>query len=177
METAIHIPGGPSIAMIRANDMNILRLHAHDILSSEGMQREKQFTQHGGTRCYDHSVAVACMSVRLARRLRIRVELRSLVRGALLHDYFLYDWRDADPEHRLHGFRHARRALRNAEQDFALTRIERDIILRHMFPLNPRPPRYRESMIVTVADKLCAMQELWGYARRSVGLRPAAQHS
>lgn len=33
-----------------------------------------------------------------------------------------------------------------------------DIILRHMFPLNIRPPRYLESWIVTLSDKYVSME-------------------
>lgn len=62
------------------------------ILQSAGMEQEKGYIQHGAVSCYLHSFFVAYMSVWLAKRFRIRVHLRSLVRGALLHDYFLYDW-------------------------------------------------------------------------------------
>lgn len=141
------------------NLTDLLQKHAGDVLSSEGMQKEKDFCQHGGISCYDHSVAVAQMSVRMAQRLRLRVDMESLIRGALLHDYFLYDWHDGEKEHNLHGFRHAERALRNAERDFPLSPIARDVICRHMFPLNIHPPRYKESYIVTVADKVCAVRE------------------
>ncbi len=138
---------------------SLLEQHAGDVLCSEGMQKEKDFSQHGGISCYDHSVAVAKMSVRMALRLRMRVDMESLIRGALLHDYFLYNWRDGKKEHNLHGFRHAQRALQNAQRDFPLSPIAKDVICRHMFPLNIHPPRYRESYIVTVADKVCATRE------------------
>lgn len=130
-----------------------------EILKSDGMQAEKGFLQHGNISCYEHSLSVAVMSVRIAERLKLRVNRKSLIRGALLHDYFLYDWHESDPSHRLHGFSHARTALENAERDFALNNIERDIIRRHMFPLNICPPRFRESHIVCLADKICAMRE------------------
>ncbi len=146
---------------------DILLEHARDILQSEGLQSEKAYRQHGDVSCYDHSIAVTLLSVRLARWLPFKFDMRSLVRGALLHDYFLYDWHEADKSHRLHGFIHARRALENAERDFTLTPVERDIILKHMFPLNPRPPRYKESFIVILADRICATREILA----SVGAR------
>jgi uncharacterized protein len=76
----------------------------------------------------------------------------------------LYDWHVADKSHRFHGFIHAKCALKNAEQDFSLNPVERDIILKHMFPLNFRLPRYRESIIVTIADKICATREVLSFA-------------
>lgn len=144
----------------------LLDRYAGDILASQGMQSQKTFRQHGEVSCYEHSVAVALLSVRLANFLRARTDKRSLIRGALLHDYYLYDWHVADKSHRFHGFIHAKRALGNAERDFELTAIERDIIARHMFPLNPRPPRYKESYIVMTADRICTLRELLSSAGR-----------
>lgn len=130
-----------------------------DIVKSVGMQEEKRYVQHGKVSVFHHSFAVACLSVFLARRLWLDVDKRALIRGALLHDYFLYDWHVRDSGHRMHGFTHARRALRNAERDFILDPIERDIIQKHMFPLNPAPPKYMETVLVCVADKICAVYE------------------
>ncbi|MDO4267399.1 MAG: HD domain-containing protein [Eubacteriales bacterium] len=158
-----------------------LPLYGGDILSSDGMQSEKQFMQHGAVSVYEHSIAVtrlALAAAELLQKLRIRVNERALVRGALLHDYFLYDWHVPDKSHRLHGFTHARRALQNAERDFILGEIERDMILTHMFPLNPRPPRYRESVILCLADKLCATRETLSPSRyRKCFFRQMYRHS
>lgn len=137
----------------------LVRLYGGDILASGGMEKEKLFLQHGGVTVFAHSFAVACLSLYLVRMLGLRVDRRALVRGALLHDYFLYDWHVTDPGHRFHGFSHPRRALENADRDFILGPIERDMIRRHMFPLTLTPPKYRESVLVCVADKLCALCE------------------
>jgi uncharacterized protein len=118
-----------------------------------------QYPQHGNVSVYQHCIAVALMSCWIAWKFRLKVDYEALIRGALLHDYFLYDWHEHDPGHRLHGFRHPRRALRNAHEDFKLTPIETNIILRHMFPLTPIPPVYLESWIVCMADKFCALRE------------------
>lgn len=130
-----------------------------DILSSIGMLSEKQYMQHGTISVYEHSVLVAFMCLLVARIIRLKVNERALVRGALLHDYFLYDWHVPSKSHRLHGFTHARRALQNAERDFRLNAIERDMIQKHMFPLNVVPPKYRESILLCIVDKLCATYE------------------
>ncbi len=132
-----------------------------EVLGSSVMQKEKAFPHHGSLSCYDHSVSVAQMSLLLAQKLKVRIDAGSLVRGALLHDLYLYDWHVSDPEHphRLHGLFHPSRALRNAEQHFKLNCLERDIILRHMFPLTVLPPLCRESWLVCAADKICAVRE------------------
>lgn len=114
--------------------------------------------QHGTTTVLEHSIQVARMSLRISRFLPLRLDRRALIRGALLHDYFLYDWHDRKHP-RLHGFRHPAIALHNARQDFLLTAIEENIILRHMFPLTPVPPVYAEAWIVCLADKYCAFCE------------------
>lgn len=141
------------------NYLPLLRRHGRDILGSPGMQLQRGHMQHGRVSVYRHSLAVALMCLKLARGLRMRVNERALVRGALLHDYFLYDWHEKDPSHKWHGFTHPATALRNASRDFDLGKTERDMIAHHMFPLVPSPPRCRESVLLCVADKLCAIQE------------------
>ena len=124
----------------------------------------KNFTQHGNTSVFEHCVSVAKFSLLMAhyleKTLRIKVDRDSLVRAALLHDYFLYDWHDKTvPGHNIHGFTHPGTACRNADRDFGLNEVEKDIISKHMFPLTIMPPKYRESVIVTLADKWCALCE------------------
>ncbi len=120
------------------------------------------FIQHGDVSVYEHVVSVARASAAAGaslERMGVRVDRPSLIRGALLHDYFLYDWHDPDPSHRLHGFTHPAAALARALEDFELTERERNIIARHMFPLVPIPPTCREAWIVCMADKACALHE------------------
>ena len=116
-------------------------------------------TQHGSTTVFAHCVKVACFSLFLANKLHLTVDVRALLRGALLHDYFLYDWHEKNAGHRFHGFTHPGTALKNAQEDFRLTPVEQNIIARHMFPLYPIPPRCREAWLVCVADKYCALLE------------------
>ena len=155
----------------RAHWERMVHKRGADILKSANMQKEKKFLQHGKVSVYTHSVRVAVLSLFLAELLRVKVNEEVMMRGALLHDYFLYDWHEADKSHRFHGFIHAGRALLNAEKDFELSDIERNMIKSHMFPLNPVLPRYRESVILCVADKICAAREtgsgVYGKARRT----------
>ncbi len=107
-----------------------------EILESSKFLREKGFLQHGRTTTYEHSVMVALVAMKIARVLRLKIDYESLVRGCLLHDYYLYDWHEPDSSHRLHGLRHGRRAVENATKDFGLNQIEYNMILSHMFPLS-----------------------------------------
>lgn len=139
----------------------MIRRIGGDIMFSQGMLSETAFIQHGTVSVYAHCIGVAMMCLFIADRLRLNVDRRSLVRGALLHDYFLYDWHDPDPSHRLHGFRHPATALRNAERDFELNDIEKNMIWCHMFPMTiTHVPKYKESIILCLADKIVATREI-----------------
>lgn len=120
---------------------------------------ETECIQHGDVTVFEHSVNVAETSIAFAAKLPITVNEESLIKGALLHDYFLYDWHDKEQSPGLHGFKHPYIALKNAKEDYDLNDIEKNIILRHMFPLVPIPPRYKEAWIVCFADKYCAFGE------------------
>lgn len=134
---------------------------ATDILNSRNFRRTKGYIQHGNMTVNAHVMNVARYSIALSENLHIPCNRRELIRGALLHDYFLYDWHIPDEEnpHRLHGFYHPGVALRNAAREYALTDRERNIIRRHMWPLTIVPPVYREAWIVTAADKWCSLME------------------
>ncbi len=120
----------------------------------------KEFIQHGSVSVYEHCISVAAESVRLAKAMNLKVDTDALIRGALLHDYFLYDWHDnPDGRHNVHGFTHPYTALKNAKEDFDLSKKECDIIVHHMFPLVPLPPMSREAWLVCLADKICATKE------------------
>ena len=77
---------------------------------------------------YQHCIFVAYMSCRIANKFNLNVDKRSLIRGALLHDYFLYDWHDKNKPAKFHGFTHPKIAFENACQDLELNKKERDII-------------------------------------------------
>ena len=62
------------------------------LLKDEEYLSMEKFIQHGTTNCILHSIAVTHYSLMFASKLHIKVNYNSLVRGALLHDYFLYDF-------------------------------------------------------------------------------------
>ena len=122
-----------------------------EMLEIEGRYAQtKLYYHHGNTTVYEHCINVACLSCKIARKIRAYVNYECLIRGALLHDYYLYDWHVPSKEHRLHGFRHPRIALKNAEQDYVLDEVEKNIILYHMFPLTIIPPITMKMVILCV---------------------------
>lgn len=136
---------------------NTINYYGADILKSNGFTRSDKNFQHGDISVMEHSISVSCVCVNIAKFFHIKCDYSALVRGSLLHDYFDYDWHTY--EGKLHGYRHADTALVNASNDFAINPKEANMITRHMFPLNIRPPRHREAVILCVADKVCAIKE------------------
>lgn len=122
----------------------------------------KNYSQHGDCSVFEHCANVAYVSCMLFQQMHIAFDKEELIKGALLHDYFLYDWHNRETCHPAHAVYHPTLALHNAQKDYSLTEKERDIILHHMFPLTILPPKSREAWMVCLADKLCAMTETFG---------------
>ena len=132
-----------------------------ELLSSPYVQEMQYYTQHGQTSCLEHCLFVAYFSYYLAVHFNLKLDTKSIIHGALLHDFFLYDWHIKGGRTGLHGFSHPRVALNNAKKYFSLNDKEKDIILKHMWPLTLRLPRYKESYLVSFADKYCSILEIF----------------
>ncbi len=154
------------MAQFRLVESMLLGMYA-----SSRIARTKEFIQHGTTTVFAHCRNVAFVSLKIARVFHIKVDSKSLVRGALLHDYFLYDWHDKKARPSLHGFKHPYIALKNAKEDYELNPTEIDIISRHMFPLTVLPPKTKEGWIVSIADKLCSLYETFKLNERHIKKR------
>lgn len=122
--------------------------------------RMKLYPHHGNSNCYRHSMNVAYYNYVICRLLGR--DARSAARGGMLHDLFLYDWHThtARTGDHFHGLTHPRKALENAEKFFELNKIEKDIILNHMWPVTLlRFPKTLEGFIATCTDKYCGACE------------------
>lgn len=138
----------------------VIKKYGKDILESDNFKMISKHVQHGSMSVQDHCINVAITSVKISEKFGIKCNMRDLVRGALLHDYFLYDWHKGDPnDNRLHGFVHPQKALNNAKKEYDLTEIQEEVIRKHMWPLTVMPPTCREAWIVTTADKYCSLLE------------------
>lgn len=145
---------------ICTSNMDEYKIQVADLISHNDIQMMKQFKHHSSVTCFEHSVNVSICSYLLCKT--IGLDYKSAARGGLLHDLFLYDWRVTKLDDGKHGFVHPKIALINAERLFELNDIEKDIIIKHMFPLTLRPPMYMESMVVCMIDKLCTVLEVIG---------------
>lgn len=135
-----------------------------DIIKNETVLRMDNYIQHGSITTLEHCIHVSYYSFMLCRYYEL--DYRSAARAALLHDLFLYDWHEKRPKAGWHAFTHALCALKNAEIEFSLNKKEKDIIKKHMWPVNIRLPRYRETLIVSFVDKYCACIEAASQLRR-----------
>lgn len=132
---------------------------ARPIIEHEEYQKMREIPHHYGS-VYEHCIGVAYLSYRMA--LRFRLDTVSTIRGALLHDFYLYKFSKRNQKNLLaeayrHSRNHPRIAKKNALKYFTLNKKEIDIITHHMFPVGI--PRCFEAWITTFADKSLAMVE------------------
>ncbi len=144
-------------------------LLVNDILDNSEFQRLKDFFHHNSS-IYEHVLDVSYLAYSLCKYLKL--DYRSAARGGLLHDFFLYDWRNHDEpdlaKEKFHGLWHSKIALKNAQKHFDVNKIEKDIILKHMWPLTLSPPRYKESFIVNFSDKYVSSREYLGEIQKGI---------
>ncbi len=128
------------------------------IIETEPFQRLKQ-SQHHNDSVYDHTLRVAYQAWNMGKRWN--ADEASLLRGALFHDLYFHDWREK--EHIInHGWTHPYIALENAKTHFPpVSEHESNIISSHMWPFNiANPPRSKEALILSLADKYVASGEV-----------------
>jgi uncharacterized protein len=137
--------------------------YLQELMHDPYLLRMKCFVHHHKMRTFDHAVRVAKEAYKIAQRLPGKVDMKSLLRGAMLHDYYLYNWRDHELWHYHHIKKHPKIAYVNACRDFDdLNSTEKDIILHHMWP-HPflALPHTREAWIVMMADKIVSPRDLF----------------
>ena len=111
---------------------------------------------HIGESVYEHTLRVSFDSYKIAKK--VGWDYKAAAIGGILHDFYDKPWqtsKEKTPFLKKHGFVHAEQARKNALKYFPEKinpKIE-DIIKKHMFPLNKRPPKYKESWLITLVDK------------------------
>ncbi len=144
-----------------------------ELIANSTVQKMKNYRQHFNTSCYEHCYLAAYYCYLICRKLHL--DYKSATRAAMLHDLFLYDWRDKNSHHRFHAFHHGKTACQNACQIFDLNPKEKDIIIKHMWPVTLAFPNSIEGFILTFVDKYCALYEsyqafkLFTYSKKGFG--------
>lgn len=154
-----------------------------DIRESSLFQSSGGFTHHGrANTVQSHLLRTTWCAYRLCRLFRVcPAHTREAVRAAISHDLFGYDFDSMPEAHRnlfygprlRHAALHGYEAVMVAGIRFGLNKRELDAILKHMFPTYPVPPRYSCGWIVTLSDKIAAIDEYWLSALQRFGREPA----
>ena len=127
-----------------------------EVINNKEFLKRKKFMHHVNESVYDHSMKVAYESYKFAKKHHLNV--KNICIGAILHDFYFKPWQEDHTKKKfreLHGFVHARQYFPHL-----INPMVEDIILRHMFPLNIIPPKYKESWVVTMMDKKCSLNVL-----------------
>lgn len=131
-----------------------------DLLSHPEVKQLSRFIHHYFTNRLEHSISVSYKSYLIAKKFNL--DYRSVARAGLLHDFFLLTSHEVEAlGEGSHNNHHPRLALENAKRITTINKIEEDIILKHMFAVSlSTPPKYRESLIVSMIDKYVAVEEV-----------------
>ena len=133
------------------------------ILNHPEFIKRKDYKHHGEISVYDHSLKVSKKAYKMAKRHK--KDYKSAAIGGLLHDFYYEPWTENNTKKsffKKHGFVHAKEALENSQKVFPELMNDKveNIILRHMFPLNIKPPKYIEGWYITIVDKIVSLEVL-----------------
>ncbi len=129
-------------------------LITNDISKNSEFMKLNTCVHHGISRL-DHSYRVAYYSYKIMKFLKLNYV--DGTRAALLHDFFTDE---VDNLNAINRFRkHPICALENAKKYFDLTPMQEDIIVKHMFPITIRFPKYLETVIVDIVDDVASIYE------------------
>ena len=130
------------------------------IIKNEEVQKMNNFKHHKNCTCLEHSLHVAEKCYQICKKRNL--DYVSATRAGLLHDLFLYNWHEESgiKKHYLHGFFHPKASLINATKIINLNKIEKDMIIKHMWPLTIKLPRYKETYVICWVDKVCCVKEV-----------------
>ena len=122
-------------------------------LNDEKILRMKEISMHRGSNCYEHCFKVAKKAIRKSLH-RKNIDLEVVLIGAILHDYYLYDWRNDRSKLKKHGKNHPDIAIENAVRDFNVSDEVKKVIKTHMWPVNFKSyPNSKEAKLVSLSDK------------------------
>lgn len=135
--------------------------YVRDIINSAELDKLKKITHHITTTRFQHCLNVSYYTYLVCRKLHL--DARAAARAGLLHDLFYYDrqkYNQSKTKGQLsHSSMHARLALENAAELTDISALERDMIVNHMWPMTRSLPKYKETYIITLIDKYCAILE------------------
>lgn len=129
-----------------------------DIIRNPEIKKMSLIEHHGISRL-EHSLKVSYWAYRIAKKLHF--DYKSVARGGLLHDFYL----EGNERNKIHKFTdtfiHPNKALITTKGIFETNKIEENIIISHMFPIYLKIPKYKESVLVNLVDKVIGSKEMF----------------
>lgn len=146
-----------------------------EILVNEEFQKRMLFKHHTKS-VWNHCIEVSFNAYKYA--IKFNADKRVCAIAGMLHDFYPYAWQYSqeleiydksylerltrkEPFFKNHGFTHAREACENYLKFFPHLEDKKisNSIIRHMYPLNIIPPKYKEGWIVTLVDKKVSIRD------------------
>ncbi len=145
--------------MKKATEFNEL---VQDLLQHPLVQNMRNMKQHSNSvNLLEHCVYTAYITYIVCDFLNLNT--KETTRAALLHDF-----RTEENPRMKCILSHSKKALLEANKYFNLTDFQKNIIVSHMWPLNPRLfPKSKEALIVNFADTYCATMEMLHVFRKT----------
>lgn len=131
----------------------------NNIIKNEQFKKIENIKHHNTTRL-DHSMKVSYYSYKIAKSLKLDYE--DVARGGLLHDFYtdkISECKKIRDKIKLFSTKHPKDAVNNSLNYFNLSEKEINIIETHMFPVDYRIPKFAESWIVSLVDKVLSFGE------------------
>lgn len=131
----------------------------NSIMENEDFKKIENIKHHNTTRL-KHSMKVSYYSYKIAKCLKL--DYQDVARGGLLHDFYTEQISECNKfkdKIKLFSTKHPKDAVQNSLKYFNLTEKEINIIETHMFPVDYRIPKYAESWIVSLVDKVLSIGE------------------
>lgn len=130
----------------------------NEILNKEKVQQMKKYRQHYNINCFYHCLFVSYNTYLICKKHNL--DYISAARAGMVHDLFLYDWRKRERGRKgLHAYTHGKTAFKKASEILNLNDKEKDMIIKHMWPVTLAIPKYKETFILTFVDKYFAIAE------------------
>ncbi len=129
-----------------------------DLWEHELVLQMDEHVQHCNTSRLQHAINVSYYSFLWSEKMGL--DSRSAARAGLLHDLYFYSWTTEKTSRKGHLSNHPKLAYENAIKITEVNAVEKDAIINHMWPCTIQLPQYKESYVVTMADKLCTVLEV-----------------
>lgn len=129
-------------------------------LKDEQVQSLQNIPHHDSNRLA-HSLKVSYLAYKLCKKYHLDYE--SAAKAGLLHDFYfnrIEECKTIKDKVSLFMNDHPEDAVKNALEKFYLSPLEKDIIVSHMWPASKHMPKYRESFVVSYADKIYSLGEV-----------------